>query len=130
MHLAKRACISYLRCVYLMKDKEVFKFKEISAEKLANSLGLATTPNINFNVEDGEVPITNTMSRAEQRAARIQMLRIQAKERKAQKKQQIWDQVSEGESLGDSDSQLGSVDEKSHEEEEQVASDSDEDVMV
>jgi len=113
-----------------MKDKEVFKFKEISAEKLANSLGLATTPNINFNVEDGEVPITNTMSRAEQRAARIQMLRIQAKERKAQKKQQIWDQVSEGESLGDSDSQLGSVDEKSHEEEEQVASDSDEDVMV
>ena len=24
MHLAKRACISYLKCVYMMKDKEVF----------------------------------------------------------------------------------------------------------
>jgi len=26
MHLAKRACVSYLKCVYLMKDKEVFQF--------------------------------------------------------------------------------------------------------
>ena len=24
MHLAKRAVVSYLKCVYLMKDKEVF----------------------------------------------------------------------------------------------------------
>lgn len=65
MHLAKRACISYLRCVYLMKDKEVFKFKEIDAEKLATSLGLANVPEINFATDANEVPLTNTMSRAE-----------------------------------------------------------------
>ena len=31
-----------------MKDKEVFKFNELDVEKLAFSLGLGTTPIINF----------------------------------------------------------------------------------
>jgi hypothetical protein len=38
-----------------MKDKEVFKFKEIDTEKLAFSLGLATTPEINFKVSEDEI---------------------------------------------------------------------------
>ena len=46
-----------------MKDKEVFKFKEIDTEKLAYSLGLATVPEINFKVETDEITLTNTMSR-------------------------------------------------------------------
>jgi len=87
MHLAKRACISYLKCVYVMKDKEVFKFKEIDAQKLAESLGLANSPQINFAVND-EVQITNTMSRAETRTARIQQLRALAKSRKEAKAQE------------------------------------------
>ena len=43
-HLAEKACISYIKSIYLMKDKEVFKFKELDVEKLAFSLGLGTTP--------------------------------------------------------------------------------------
>ena len=47
------------------------------------------------------------MSRAEQKIARIQQLREKAKARKEAKKQeqqkQIWDQVSEGSSIEDSD---------------------------
>jgi len=31
-----------------MKDKKVFKFKEMDADKLAESMGLATSPKINF----------------------------------------------------------------------------------
>jgi hypothetical protein len=31
-----------------MKDKSVFKFKEMDADKLAESMGLATSPKINF----------------------------------------------------------------------------------
>ena len=58
-----------------MKDKEVFKFKEIDTEKLAESLGLATSPQIDFGDQDGQVQMTNTMSRGEQRSARIKMLR-------------------------------------------------------
>ena len=75
-------------------------------DKLAESLGLINTPQITF-ASESEVTLTNTMSRAEQRAARIKLLREQARARKAQKQQeqqkQIWDQVPDGESIGDSD---------------------------
>jgi ATP-dependent RNA helicase DDX10/DBP4 len=43
-HLAEKACISYIKSYYLMKDKEVFRFKELDCEKLAYSLGLANAP--------------------------------------------------------------------------------------
>ena len=45
-HLAKRAVVSYLRSVYLMKDKTVFKVNEIDKEKLAKSYGLLNAPTI------------------------------------------------------------------------------------
>jgi ATP-dependent RNA helicase DDX10/DBP4 len=45
-HLAKRAVVSYLRSVYLMKDKSVFKINEIDKEKLARSYGLLNAPTI------------------------------------------------------------------------------------
>jgi ATP-dependent RNA helicase DDX10/DBP4 len=48
MHIAKRACISYLKCVWMMKDKDVFKLNEIDKDKLAESLGLANSPQIDF----------------------------------------------------------------------------------
>lgn len=47
-HLAEKACISYIKSIYIMKDKEVFNFKNIDVEKFALSLGLATTPEIGF----------------------------------------------------------------------------------
>lgn len=47
-HLAEKACISYIKSVYLMRDKEVFKFKELDVEKLALSLGLASAPVVQF----------------------------------------------------------------------------------
>ena len=43
-HLAEKACISYIKSIYLMKDKEVFQFPKLDTEKLALSLGLATAP--------------------------------------------------------------------------------------
>lgn len=45
-HLAKRAVVSYLRSVYLMKDKSIFKVNEIDKEKLAKSYGLLNAPTI------------------------------------------------------------------------------------
>ena len=38
-----------------MKDKEVFKLKEMDTVKLAESLGLATSPEINFGGDEGEL---------------------------------------------------------------------------
>ena len=128
MHLAKRACVSYLKCVWLMKDKDVFQFSKIESDKFAESLGLATMPQINF-ANDDTVQLTGTMSRAEQRAARIQILRQKANARKQQRQQeqqkQIWDQVSEGESIGDANS-----DHDSNQSDKEQVSDSEDDYMV
>jgi len=44
MHLAKKACITYLKSVFVMPDKDVFKFSEIDTAKLAYSLGLPSAP--------------------------------------------------------------------------------------
>jgi ATP-dependent RNA helicase DDX10/DBP4 len=47
-HLAEKACISYIKSIYLMRDKEVFRFPELNCEKLAYSLGLANAPQIGY----------------------------------------------------------------------------------
>jgi len=44
MHLAKKAIVSYLKGVHVMKDKDVFKLGEIDSEKLARSYGLLNAP--------------------------------------------------------------------------------------
>lgn len=63
MHLAKRACVSYLKCVFMMRDKDVFKFDEVDKDKLAESLGLAALPALDFLKEDTK--LVNTISRHE-----------------------------------------------------------------
>jgi ATP-dependent RNA helicase DDX10/DBP4 len=65
MHLAKRACVSYLKCVYLMRDKEIFRFDDIDQQKLAESFGLATVPELDFikSDKDGNLRLPNTISR-------------------------------------------------------------------
>lgn len=45
-HLAKRAVVSYLRSVHLMKDKSVFKIAGVDAQKLAHSYGLVNAPQV------------------------------------------------------------------------------------
>jgi len=78
-HLAKRSVVSYLRCVYLMKDKTVFKLDQIDVASLARSYGLVNAPKLEF-VSKAEV-------RAKSSAAqdRVAMLKQKAKERKLQK---------------------------------------------
>ena len=46
--LAQRAFISYVRSVYLQKDKSVFKLDGLPLEEFAASLGLAGAPKIKF----------------------------------------------------------------------------------
>lgn len=71
-HLAKRAVVSYLRSVYLMKDKSVFKVDAIDKEKLARSYGLLNAPTV------------EVVSRKD-KVDRVQMLREQAQARKMAK---------------------------------------------
>ncbi|KAG5440840.1 hypothetical protein PCK2_000139 [Pneumocystis canis] len=39
-YLGQKACLSYLRSIYLQKDKEIFKFEELSIEELSSKMGL------------------------------------------------------------------------------------------
>ena len=46
MHLAKKACVSYLKGVHVMKDKTVFDLAAIDTQKLAHSYGLLNAPQL------------------------------------------------------------------------------------
>ena len=78
-HLAKRACASYLRSVFLMKDKTVFDLSKIDTAKLATAYGLLNAPQINVVQkeradDDGE--------KGSGKVNKIQKLRMEAKARK------------------------------------------------
>ncbi|CDO93697.1 unnamed protein product [Kluyveromyces dobzhanskii CBS 2104] len=45
-YLGQKAFISYVRSIYIQKDKEVFHFDKIPLEEFANSLGLPGAPKI------------------------------------------------------------------------------------
>lgn len=45
---AQRCFVSYLRSVYLMKNKDVFDVFQLQLEEFANSLGLAVAPRVRF----------------------------------------------------------------------------------
>ncbi|QKX53061.1 uncharacterized protein TRUGW13939_00132 [Talaromyces rugulosus] len=47
-YLGQKAFISYVKSVYVQKDKEIFKVKELALDEFAASLGLPGTPRIKF----------------------------------------------------------------------------------
>ncbi|EMR09624.1 hypothetical protein PNEG_02208 [Pneumocystis murina B123] len=47
-YLGQRALISYLKSIYLQKDKEVFKFEDLSIEEFSSKMGLLGVPKIKF----------------------------------------------------------------------------------
>ncbi|QSL66388.1 hypothetical protein MERGE_000767 [Pneumocystis wakefieldiae] len=47
-YLGQRALASYLKSIYLQKDKEVFKFEELSIEEFSSKMGLLGVPKIKF----------------------------------------------------------------------------------
>ncbi|KAL4786298.1 ATP-dependent RNA helicase dbp4 [Aspergillus varians] len=47
-YLGQKAFISYVKSIYVQKDKEIFKLKELKLEDFAGSLGLPGAPRIKF----------------------------------------------------------------------------------
>ena len=62
-----QAFVSYLRSVYLHKDKDIFKIDELPVDKFAESLGLPGTPKIKF-LSKAIANKRKNASRAEQEA--------------------------------------------------------------
>merc|ERR1712115_680619 len=54
---AQRAFNSYIKSVYLMKNKKVFNVNKINLDKFAESLGLATTPRVRFLERQEKNPV-------------------------------------------------------------------------
>ena len=48
-YLGQKAFVSYVRSIYLQRDKEVFRISELPLEEFASSLGLPGTPRIKFH---------------------------------------------------------------------------------
>lgn len=57
-YLGQKAFMSYMKSIYIQKDKDVFKFDEYPAEEYAKSLGLPGAPNIKIkgmaNIENAK----------------------------------------------------------------------------
>jgi ATP-dependent RNA helicase DDX10/DBP4 len=51
-YLAQKAFVTYVKSLYIQKDKEVFKLKEYDLEAFAGSLGLPGAPRIKFLKDD------------------------------------------------------------------------------
>jgi ATP-dependent RNA helicase DDX10/DBP4 len=47
-YLGQKAFISYVKSIYVQKDKEIFNLKELNLEEFASSLGLPGAPRIKF----------------------------------------------------------------------------------
>ncbi|KAF9463268.1 ATP-dependent RNA helicase dbp-4 [Collybia nuda] len=61
-YLGQRAFVSYLRSIYLHKDKSIFKLDELPVQQFAESLGLPGAPKIKFL--NREIAKKKTASRA------------------------------------------------------------------
>ncbi|CAI2386368.1 unnamed protein product [Moneuplotes crassus] len=85
MHLAQKAFICYIRSVFKNGDREIYDVKKINHEAYAASLGLATTPIIEFVEGDDK----------KSRKSKIQKLREKAKLKKLEKQMQEMEREQE-----------------------------------
>eukprot|EP00403_Amphidinium_massartii_P002465 CAMPEP_0178372238 /NCGR_PEP_ID=MMETSP0689_2-20121128/1248_1 /TAXON_ID=160604 /ORGANISM="Amphidinium massartii, Strain CS-259" /LENGTH=839 /DNA_ID=CAMNT_0019992151 /DNA_START=12 /DNA_END=2528 /DNA_ORIENTATION=+ len=83
-HLAQKAYISYLRSVYLMKDKDVFKVNELPRMEFAASLGLVNAPEVpqlpdNVDVEQNPLKASKNKSALQRLKEKIKAKKAAAK---------------------------------------------------
>jgi ATP-dependent RNA helicase DDX10/DBP4 len=72
-HLAQKFFVTYVRSIFLMPDKEVFKLENLPLDELADSLGLSSHPTVNV------VPTA-------QKKSKLQKFKDKIKEKKLQEK--------------------------------------------
>ncbi|OJJ44989.1 hypothetical protein ASPZODRAFT_153310 [Penicilliopsis zonata CBS 506.65] len=58
-YLGQKAFISYVKSIYIQKDKEIFKLKDLQLEDFASSLGLPGVPRIKFIKGDDTKELKN-----------------------------------------------------------------------
>lgn len=96
-HLAQKAFVCYIRSIFKNSDKEIFDVKKIDHKALATSLGLVTTPVIQFLEGDEKKDQKN------EKVSKLQRLRQKIKEKKLEKQRELQEAEGEGEQEGDSE---------------------------
>lgn len=67
--LAQRAFVTYLKSIFLQKDKDVFDVSKLPIEDFAVSLGLSVTPKLRFLKRKSNVHMSSTETTTEVEAS-------------------------------------------------------------
>lgn len=116
---AQRCFVSYLRSVYLMKNKEVFDVFQLQIEEYAQSLGLAVAPRVRFLNKALGQKADKTQQRAEEseeeeeEELRSFKAQLKASEQEGSDSEDTSEEEENGseEPAGGSEGQLGAEDE-------------------
>lgn len=109
MHLAQKAFMCYIRSVFKNGDRKIFDVTKINSEALGHSMGLVTTPIIEF-VKGDEVK--NSEAGKHGKISKIQKLREKTKLKKLEKQlleDEKEDQEGEDDSEADSENYVQSI---------------------
>ncbi|KIJ63585.1 hypothetical protein HYDPIDRAFT_29379 [Hydnomerulius pinastri MD-312] len=102
-YLGQRAFVSYVRSVYLHKDKSIFKVDELPVQKFAESLGLPGAPKIKF--------LSREQAKKQKNASRtVATLQAEIKSEKGEKPPSSDEESGKG--SGSEESSEGSEDEQ------------------
>ncbi|KAF8062332.1 P-loop containing nucleoside triphosphate hydrolase protein, partial [Lyophyllum atratum] len=100
-YLGQRAFVSYLRSVYLHKDKSIFKVDELPVQRFAESLGLPGAPKIKF--------LNKEISKMKKNASRVaEAARAEALKEKEEEDEESEDDADNSSSSSESDEDIGS----------------------
>lgn len=69
--MREQAFISYVRSIFLQKDKLIFKLESLPLEAFATSLGLAGAPKIKFNTKQEATTKKNAVRQVEEVRAEL-----------------------------------------------------------
>ncbi|KAG5643333.1 hypothetical protein DXG03_001183 [Asterophora parasitica] len=96
-YLGQRAFVSYLRSIYLHKDKSIFKLDQLPVERFAESLGLPGAPKIKF--------LNKEIAKMKKNASRtVEAARTAALKEKEEEESEDSEEDAAGESSEDEDS--------------------------
>lgn len=98
MHLAQKAFICYIRSVFLNKDKEIFNISKINHEAFAASLGLVTTPIIEFINNESKTGKKSKLNKLREKIKRRKMKELEENEDQKESQSEPEEEIEEQES--------------------------------
>ncbi|KAI5479785.1 ATP-dependent rna helicase dbp4 [Pseudohyphozyma bogoriensis] len=116
--LAQRAFISYVRSIYLQKDKSVFRMDDLPLEEFAASMGLAGAPKIRFTSKEEASKAKNKARQVEEIKAELGAGLVAGSDDESDEEEGGASKSGSGSEESEEGSESGSDDESEEEEDE------------